>query len=306
MTQPISVEEALAEVLKEQESGEPEAQVEEEVIPETQDLETPEEEKDETPETPAVEGESKVDGTPDKDAESEAETSDVPESYMGLDLSDLPAEKRAEIIGSFKKQDKYAQKSQQDKTDADKRIEALEAKITELSKADETSEEETEEAPEATDEQILTALGFDPTDPLYEVKAEAALPVAKEVIRLGSAVSELVQHIQAQEAAATFVAGMDDLETSLGTPLDRDALIDFCLENEIDDPAAAYERMVGPERTAVATAASEARKAALAELNKRKRDGALPRSSNAKTEKKEPVDIDEAIAESARELNISL
>lgn len=306
MTQPISVEEALAEVLQEQESGESAEQVEEAVTPETQDPETPEEEKDETPEAPAAEGESNVDGTPATDEESEVKDSDVPTSYMGLDLSDLPAEKRAEIIGSFKKQDKYAQTTQQEKTEADKRIEALEAKISELSKADETSEEETEEAPEATDEQILTALGFDPTDPLYEVKSEAALPVAKEVIRLGGAVAELVQHIQAQEAAATFVAGMDDLETSLGTPFDRDALIDFCIENEIDDPAAAYERMVGPERTAVATAASEARKVAMEELTKRKRDGALPRTSGAKTEKKEPVSLEEALAESARELNITL
>lgn len=167
-----------------------------------------------------------------------SEDDEVPTEYFGLDLSDLPSEKRQEIIDRFKEQDSYIQSIQRAKAEEDRKNQ---------------QPPEAEVEPEMpSDDEIMEMLGYDPEDPMYDVKKEVALPMAKMVLNQTAIVQQMAEERQIAEFEAHWDSTLDALEATHGKlPISRDELIDIAIENNIFDPADAYARVYLQGRAAV-------------------------------------------------------
>lgn len=254
------------------------AQFSEEAQPEGQDPETEEEEAQETT-APDSEG-GGADGTPDEEEEEaqdpeEAQADEPPTEYMGIDLSGIDSDRRAEIIADLKENDKFIQRLIQEKKD-------LEAKVASGEKPDEPQTQEVDEPP--TDEEILTAMGLDPEDPL----AELQLPMARKLYESQVQLQEMQQVMQAQAFYDHFNTVLDQLEASEGklpAEITRDDILDFMAENDIADPQDAYYRVAAPIKARLATSLSQEREEAKRQAKKRI---STPKVPSEPTESKAP------------------
>ena len=163
---------------------------------------------------------------------------DLPTEYFGLDLSEIPSEKRQEILDRFKEQDRYIQSIQRNKAEEERT---------------QQQPPEAEAEPEMpSDDEIMSMLGYDPDDEMYEVKKEVALPMAKMVLQQTAIVQQMAEERQVAEFENQWNTTLDQLEATHGKlPISRDELIDIAIENNIFDPADAYARVYLQGRAAV-------------------------------------------------------
>jgi hypothetical protein len=157
---------------------------------------------------------------------------DVPTEYFGIDLSDLPSEKRLEVINRFKEQDRYVQSVQQKAAELEKRAQ------------NPPQEAPVEEETPLTDDDIMAAFGVSPDDPMYEVKKEMILPTAKEVFTLKSEMQSFMEDQRVAQFEQYWNTTLDQLEQDHGKlPITREELLQLAVDNNIYDPMDAYARV---------------------------------------------------------------
>lgn len=168
------------------------------------------------------------------ESETTGTDSDAPAEYFGVDLSELPAEKRREIIAGFRERDDYISKLLREK--AEPSTEAPAAPPV--------------EAEELTDDALLQALGLDPENDMFDQHtAKVALPLARQLLETKAAVDQLMQTQSISQAERFWNSSLDSLEKQFGElPIDRVAVLEFAAENQIADPQDAYWRIMGPVR----------------------------------------------------------
>lgn len=198
---------------------------------------------------------------------------DVPDSYFGIDFSDIPAEQRATIYRELQERDKVINRLMQ-----------RAAESQEDPPAPTASDVVEAEAQPLSDEDILRQFGLDPDDPMYEVKAEVLLPVARQVLPLASTVEALMAERQAEEALGAWYSSFDALEAEYGalpTGISRDDVIEFALERNILDPEAAFHAVTAGARKVLTEEATKARQEALRTLKQQQGRGRTARSEAA-------------------------
>jgi hypothetical protein len=204
---------------------------------------------------------------------------------MGLDLSEVPVEKRKEIIDRFKEQDRYANREHQRAKELEKQLESQEPDSPPV-------QEEPE--PELSDEDLLAALGYDKDDPMFEVKAEVALPLAKEVVKMRQALQTIVQERMLDQFEANWNSTLDSLEGRHGKlPIGRDELLEFAADNNIDDAETAYLKYMTPRKQQISDEVAKAKAEALREL-KKKSAGQRPRTAKVKAKSQDAKNFKEA------------
>lgn len=162
-------------------------------------------------------------------------TDEAPTEYFGVDLSELPAEKRREIITGFRERDDYISKLLREKAEPETDVPTMAAP---------------QQVEELTDEALLTALGLDPENDMFDQHtAKVALPLARQLLETKAAVDQLVQTQSISQAERYWNSSLDSLEKQFGElPIDRMAVLEFAAENSIADPQDAYWRIMGPVR----------------------------------------------------------
>lgn len=272
---------------------------EKEAEPEAEADEAEAEEDESPPEAP--EGETDLDGDDhedDRESDEEAATSeeDVPDSFMGLDLSEVPVEKRKEIIDRFKEQDRYANREHQRAKELEKQLESQEPEPP--------AEEELPE--EISDEDLLAKLGYDKDDPMFEVKAEVALPLAKEVLKMRQALQTIVQERMLDQFEQTWNSTLDRLEGQHGKlPIGRDELLEFAADNNIDDAETAYLKYMTPRKKAISDEVQKLKAEAMREL-KKKSTTQRPRTAKVKTKPQDAKDMKEAFKMVEKEQGVDM
>lgn len=181
-----------------------------------------------TPETPASEV------TPEPSAAEETPPpGDVPTEYFGVDLNEVPPEKRAEIINRFKEQDRYVQSVQQRAAELEKQAQP---------QAQPAPQPEPEAAP--SDDDIMAALGVSSDDEMYDLKKELLLPQAKALAEIKATQDAFIQEQRVREFENHWNSTLDQLEETHGKlPITRDELAAIAVANDIFDPMDAYARV---------------------------------------------------------------
>jgi hypothetical protein len=195
------------------------------------------------------------------DAEPATPAADVPDSYWGTDLTGIPAEKRAEIVAHFEKQDGTIRKLQ------DRLATPLEAAPPAV-----------DETPETTDEELLQILGLDP-DTTVGPERNALVFMARNQLALEERVEALTTVETGRAVENSWSKQLDELEASYGAiPGDRAQQLRYAAEEGIVSPADLYFKLSAPVKKEVEGLASAARR----EAEKRVQSGGLkPRSSAA-------------------------
>lgn len=217
-------------------------------------------------------------------------TDDVPTSYFGVDLSDLPAEKRAEIIAHFKEQDTLINKLQREKPEGQGQADAVD------------QPDDSSTAPEpVTDEALLQAFGLDPEDPFDERAAKVSLPLARQLLELKARFDAMAETQVLADTERYWMTSLDRLETEYGElPISRDAVLEFAAENSLGDPQDAYWRLMGPARQQLVQAAASQRAAQVAAA-KEAASTTRPRTAPKTTSPKlESTNVKDAVAEAAK------
>jgi hypothetical protein len=195
-------------------------------VPEEPEVEDSPAESDE-----AVQGDDDDPDEDDPEAPAGAED-DVPTEYFGLDLSELPSEKRAEIIANFEKQDRFVQSVQRRAAELEKQLQ------------DPKPEAEEPEPEPLTDDDIMAALGVSPDDATYDLKKEMLLPLAKPLIELRQQQEAMIEAQQIAAFEEHWTSTLDELEAEHGhLPVSREELVQIAYENNIYDPVAAYAQV---------------------------------------------------------------
>jgi hypothetical protein len=189
------------------------------------------------------EGSSTVESSDSDDGAAEGETTaDVPTEYWGVDLSDIPVERRAEIIAHFEQQDSTIHKLQ----------DKLSAPPEETPPVEETEEEE------ISDEDLLKAAGYDPED---EFQARQVLPLLRQQLALEDTVETLQRSVQGREVETQWNGALDGLEAQYGKlPGSREAILREAVAQGYRTPYEAYFRLAAPARKEVEDAAAKARR----------------------------------------------
>lgn len=235
-----------------------------------------------------------VDGTSEDDDEDVTadEAEDVPTEYFGVDLSDLPPEKRQAVIDALRDRDAEIQRVQREAA----------------SKGGDDEEDEGDfEMP--SDDELLAHFGYDPDDPLYEVKKETALPLIKAQLQMQAALGEILQEREVDRFEQYWSSSIEQLESDHNIKVDRDELLDFAIENQIPDPVDAFSRYVLRGRKAVSEEAEKARAEAQRKVRERKKAAttARPGGRNGDTKPaKPPVGLtpEQAARAAAKELGM--
>lgn len=205
-------------------------------------------------------------GTDEKDTSDEgegtADEAEAPTEYFGVDLSDLSAEQRAEVIAGYQERDKFIQQLLRDKSDSGNDA------------GDDTSEAsapDDESDAVMSDEDILTALGIDKDDPYSEQTAKVALPLAKLVIDLNNKVDSISSRAELDSTERYWTTSLAALESQYGklpSGITHEAVMREAAKQSIAEPMDAYWRIAGPGRQAVMEEVTK-RRAALAETLKK-------------------------------------
>ena len=197
-------------------------------------------------------------------------TEDVPTEYYGLDLSDLPPEARLTVINRLKDQDKLIQQEKR--------------KNAELAREEQQS---AEDQPELTSDDIMEALGYSRDDPMYDVKAEVAGPLAQRLIAMETAFSQFVQQEQLERLASHWDGTLDYMEGEYGKlPMTREEVFEYAADNGIMDPQDAYNRIAVPGRKRMSAEVEKAKAEALRNV---KAGLATPRPSTGDAGSSEPT-----------------
>lgn len=262
--------------------------------------EAPAPEESEPPAAP--QGEDGSDAVTEGGESAEAEApqgtaTEVPDSYFGVDLSDIPVEKRSDIVRELQERDERIRSEMQRNAELAKQVEAQQPGTQQ----DPPQEPATPPA-EMSDEDILAAYGLSKDDPMYEVKAEILLPVAKRQLQYDAVVERITAEREAEQALAYWDEQLDGLEKEFGKVPDevggRDTVIEYALENNIMDPTAAFHAVTAGARKALQDAVTKARQEALQELKRGQAGNVRP-----KAQATEPVeDVKAATLEEAMKL----
>lgn len=220
------------------------------------------------------------------ESEATGTDSDAPTEYFGVDLSELPAEKRRDIIAGFRERDDYISKLLREKSEP-----AVPEPMA-----------PTPQAEELTDDALLRALGLDPENDMFDQHtAKVALPLARQLLETKAAVDELMQTQSISQAERFWNTSLDSLEKQFGElPIDRIAVLEFAAENQIADPQDAYWRIMGPVRQQLMQAVQTHRETELRDA-KRGAASVRPRTTGKTTPAKlEATSVRNAVQEAAR------
>lgn len=216
-------------------------------------------------------------------AEGETTTADVPDSYWGVDLSDIPVEKRAGVIAHFEQQDSTIRKLQE-------RLSTPEEPAAPV---------QTEEVDEVSDEDLLRAAGYDPDDYEVQQNAKFVLPGLRSQLALEDQVAQLQTQVQGREAETAWNKELDGLEATYGKlPGDRVAVLQEAVKNGYATPFETYFRLSAGPRREVETAAAAARR----DAGKREQAASpRPRSSGTEAPAIKPgTNLRDAVAEAMK------
>lgn len=184
---------------------------------------------------------------PGKEAEATAQL-EIPEFYKGMGLEDLPAETAQAVLAQLQQQESY--------------IHQLQAR---LAKEPEAPATQAPEPPgEVTDEALLIALGFDPSDEYGETAQVAphVLPLARTILDLETKVEQLVNVEGARQAENHWNSTLDQLESTYGKlPVSRPEALRYAIEENLTSPFEAYFAISAPVKKEVGDAISAARRA---------------------------------------------
>lgn len=179
---------------------------------------------------------------------------DIPDVYWGVDLSDIPMEKRADIIAHFEQQDSTIRKLQDRLTAAPEEP------------APPTAPEEPEDI---SDEELLRAAGYDPED----YQAQSLVPMLRQQLALEDTVTALQKELQGRAIEETWNSQLDELETKYGKlPGDRVAILTEAVRQGYATPYETYFRIAAPARQEVENAVTKARREAA-----KRAEGASPK-----------------------------
>ncbi len=192
---------------------------------------------------------------------SESSATEVPETYWGVDLTGIPAERRAEVIAHFEQQDSTIQK--------------LQARLSQAVQPGPPDNTPPAQPEELTDEALVKALGLDP-ETMDPSALTPIVTLARSVVELEDRLEGMSTREQAREAETQWNAAMDELETSYGKlPGTRLEQLQYAIDEQVSSPYELYFRLTAPIRQEVSTAAAEARRAAL----KREQSAGVPPTS---------------------------
>jgi hypothetical protein len=204
------------------------------------------------------------------------EAEDLPESYFGFDLSPYEPEERKAILAAFKERDREIQQAKREAAEA--REAAAEAAEPEFSPFDPSV---------ISDEQIAEALGFDPDDPYFEVKAQATIPLAREILDLRNEVQSLAQNYTGDKTSAMWATEVRKLEQVYGElppGMGVEDVVGVADEFGISDPEAAFLKATAQRRLAFAETVADTLGTAKVDVMARKRSApkaVKPRGQNS-------------------------
>ncbi len=205
--------------------------------------------------------------TSEDDSES-LDTVDPADSYWGVSLEGIPAEKRADIIAHFEQQDSTIHKLQERLT-----------REPEPEVVDDTPAEE------VTDEDLMRVLGIDPESYEAQSLAPTVLPLARTVLALEETVEQLKMKDVVEDTKTTWNSQLDVLEQSYGKlPFDRVQVLRYAAEEKLVTPADAYFKLATGPRREVEDRVSAAR---LEAAKKDQSAGTRPRATGGV---REPID----------------
>jgi hypothetical protein len=225
-----------------------------------------------------------------------SEAVEIPSEYFGVSLDGIPEDKARAILAMADQQESY--------------IHQLQARLA--TKPEEPTAPESQEPEEVTDEALLIAMGFDPSDEYGETAqlAPHVLPLARTILDLEAKVDQLSMVETARSVETQWNKQLDELEQTYGKlPGDRIAVLKYAIDEGIASPFETYFRIAAPAKREVETAVTAARRVAAARAAA---GGVKPRSSANATST--PIDpkttslrdaVKQAMAESERETGLS-
>lgn len=186
-------------------------------------------------------------------------TEEVPTVYWGQDLSDIPVERRKEIIAKFEQQDSTIQKLQEKLSTPEEPVAPAAAEDVDVE--------------DVSDEDLLRAAGYDPEDFEVQGNAKFLVPQLRNQLALEDTVAALQRQVQGREAETAWNTQLDELETQYGKlPGDRVAVLQEAVKQGYATPFEAYFRLSAGPRREVENAATAARREAA-----KRQEGASPR-----------------------------
>lgn len=175
----------------------------------------------------------------------------VPEEFWGVDLRGIPAPQRQAIIDKMQGQEGYIHRLQ----------EKLATKPGETPPED--APDDRVDIDQVSDEELLKAAGYDPTDFQIQQAAAFLVPMLRNQLKLEEQVETLNQAKVVEETANYWESGLDELESNFGKlPFERVEVLRFALDEGIATPYELYFRIAAPVRQEVSQAAAEARREA--------------------------------------------
>lgn len=206
-------------------------------------------------------------------AESEEDDS-VPKEWFGVDLSEYPSAKRAEIIEAFKEQDRYAQSLNQ------------KLKEKEAPQEEEKEEETPKPVEELDDDALMELLGVSQDDPMYDVKKEIQAPLARIIAQQQQVLSQVQERDAEQQFIAWWESGLNEMEEQFGPlSIDREDLAQIALKEGLRTPQEAYARVALSGRKTVEDLVSKAKEATKEKAKQKKPSTQRPRSDSAQPKK---------------------
>lgn len=115
----------------------------------------------------------------------------------------------------------------------------------------ESAAPETEAPAEVSDEDILRSFGLDPSNPYLEDIAPGLVAMGREVMAVRESLNQTASQSEAVEFERNFNAQLSTLENEHGSlGVDRDAVIQLAIDNEVFNPTALYWMVRGPAEKA--------------------------------------------------------
>jgi len=230
-----------------------------------------------TPEGVAPEGQQETpkEGDEGEQPKGQDPGDELPTEYLGVDLSGLEDEARAELLKLVKGSDKFANQKAQEAAKSATELEELRKEVDELKRSATTPKPEGDtnevfEVPE--DAAIAQAFGWDADDDLTELRIETVKPLLSPIMEMQQQVEALVEHIQFQDRANNWQSTLSQLDPN--EEVDHEKLVDFAVERGLEDnPEQAFELFVGPQRNQLREATLKQREAAMREVKKKTSDG---------------------------------
>jgi hypothetical protein len=225
-------------------------------------------------------------------------TDEVPETFAGVDLSDIPVEKRKVLIENALQQERQITKLQQ---------RLAEGKDPEEAEPPGVVSEQEPEPESVSDEDIARYMGLSTEDPFYDVQIKVAAPLVRNLLLQQQLITEIHQRQLEDETAEYWHDELDRLEAERGKlPVDRDVLFEFAAENSLYEPVDAYNRIVMGYQKILNDKVGEVRRKTLEELEARrelKREATTPRPGTSVPTEEEVVkaaSLKDAIVQAAR------